>query len=130
MLAHMITPAELDAPARIMVDAGCQCVYMVDSAGALLPDDAKARVEPLLVEIGSEAQVGLHGHQNLYLGVANSLIAYQTAAGQIDGTLADRGDQGGHVEDEVGEARRRSRPQLSAMVRWAETSRRTCCGGA
>ncbi|MGH3632462.1 MAG: 4-hydroxy-2-oxovalerate aldolase, partial [Sciscionella sp.] len=91
MLAHMIAPQELAAQARIMVDAGCQCVYVVDSAGALLPDEAKARVEVLLAEIGGEAQVGLHGHQNLCLGVANSLVAYQAGARQIDGTLCALG---------------------------------------
>ncbi|KAA8939240.1 MAG: 4-hydroxy-2-oxovalerate aldolase, partial [Mycobacterium sp.] len=45
MLSHMSTPDALAKQARIMVDAGCQCVYVVDSAGALLPDDARARVE-------------------------------------------------------------------------------------
>jgi 4-hydroxy 2-oxovalerate aldolase len=101
MLSHMISPAELAAQARIMVDAGCQCVYVVDSAGALLPDDARARVEALVAEIGSEAQVGLHGHQNLCLGVANSLVAYQAGARQIDGTLCALGAGAGNSPTEV-----------------------------
>ena len=36
MLAHRLDPAELAGQARIMVDAGAQCVYVVDSAGALV----------------------------------------------------------------------------------------------
>ncbi|WP_275414190.1 hypothetical protein [Microbispora siamensis] len=83
----MTTPEALARQARIMADAGCQCVYVVDSAGALLPDDTRARVAALVAELGRDAQVGLHGHQNLCLGVANSLVAYQEGAGQIDGTL-------------------------------------------
>lgn len=35
MMAHTIAPEKLAAQARIMADAGCQCVYVVDSAGAL-----------------------------------------------------------------------------------------------
>ncbi|MQA17715.1 MAG: 4-hydroxy-2-oxovalerate aldolase, partial [Pseudonocardiaceae bacterium] len=67
MLAHRIGPAELAQQARIMVDAGAQCVYVTDSAGALLLSDTQARIEALTKEIGREAQVGFHGHQNLSL---------------------------------------------------------------
>ena len=35
MMAHKTPPEELAKQARIMVDAGAQCVYCVDSAGAL-----------------------------------------------------------------------------------------------
>ena len=49
MLAHRIAPEELAEQARIMVDAGAQCVYVVDSAGALVLDDgARTRVEALV----------------------------------------------------------------------------------
>jgi len=33
MLAHRLDPAALAAQARIMADAGAECVYVVDSAG-------------------------------------------------------------------------------------------------
>lgn len=36
MMSHTISPEKLAAQARIMADAGCQCVYVVDSAGALV----------------------------------------------------------------------------------------------
>jgi 4-hydroxy 2-oxovalerate aldolase len=101
MLSHMASPDELARQARIMVEAGCQCVYVVDSAGALLPDDARARVQALVAEIGDQAQVGLHGHQNLCLGVANSLVAYQAGAKQIDGPLCALGAGAGNSPTEV-----------------------------
>lgn len=101
MLSHRIGPEQLAAQARIMVDAGCQCVYVVDSAGALLPHDARARVEALVAELGADAEVGLHGHQNLTLGVANSLAAYQAGARQIDGTLCALGAGAGNSPTEV-----------------------------
>jgi 4-hydroxy 2-oxovalerate aldolase len=101
MLSHRIGPAELAGQARIMVDAGAQCVYVVDSAGALVLSDAQARVRALLEEIGPHAQVGFHGHQNLSLGVANSVLAAQGGARQIDGALCALGAGAGNAPTEV-----------------------------
>ncbi|HUB38328.1 MAG TPA: 4-hydroxy-2-oxovalerate aldolase [Streptosporangiaceae bacterium] len=101
MLAHRIGPDELARQARIMVDAGAQCVYVVDSAGALILADAQARVQALVAEIGADAQVGFHGHQNLSLGVANSVLAVQGGARQIDGALCALGAGAGNAPTEV-----------------------------
>ena len=101
MLSHRIGPAELAAQARIMVDAGAQCVYVVDSAGALVLSDAQARVRALVEEIGAQAQVGFHGHQNLSLGVANSVLAVRGGARQIDGALCALGAGAGNAPTEV-----------------------------
>jgi 4-hydroxy 2-oxovalerate aldolase len=101
MLSHMTDAASLATQARIMVDAGCQCVYVVDSAGALVPDEAGDRVDALLQEIGDEAQVGFHGHNNLALGVANSLVAQRRGARQIDGATRSLGAGAGNSPTEV-----------------------------
>ena len=101
MLSHKASPAVLAQQARIMVNAGAQCVYVVDSAGALVLSDAQERVQALLDEIGAEAQVGFHGHQNLSLGVANSVLAYQAGARQIDGALCALGAGAGNSPTEV-----------------------------
>ncbi len=101
MLSHRVGPDELAKQARIQVDAGCQCVYVVDSAGALILDQAKDRVAAVVAEIGKDAQVGYHGHQNLSLGVANSILAYQAGARQIDGALSALGAGAGNSPTEV-----------------------------
>ncbi len=102
MLSHMATPEILARNARTMVDAGAQCVYVVDSAGALVLSDAQERVEALISEIGRDgAQVGFHGHQNLSLGIANSVLAYQAGAKQIDGALCALGAGAGNSPTEV-----------------------------
>jgi len=101
MLAHRLDPAELARQARIMVDAGAECVYVVDSAGALMLSDAQARVQALVSAIGRDAQVGFHGHQNLSLGVANSVLAYQAGATQVDGALCALGAGAGNAPTEV-----------------------------
>jgi 4-hydroxy 2-oxovalerate aldolase len=101
MLSHRISPAELAEQGRIMVDAGAQCVYVVDSAGALILDQVESRVAALVTEFGGDAEVGFHGHQNLSLGVANSVLAYRAGARQVDGALCALGAGAGNSPTEV-----------------------------
>ncbi|KRA31108.1 MULTISPECIES: 4-hydroxy-2-oxovalerate aldolase [unclassified Nocardioides] len=101
MMAHRTSPESLAEQARIMVDAGCQCPYVTDSAGALLLNQAQARFEALIDEVGDEAWVGYHGHQNLSLGVANSVLAYEAGVKQIDGSLCALGAGAGNSPTEV-----------------------------
>ena len=101
MMAHKTDPENLAKQARIMIDAGCQAPYVTDSAGALLMDDARARFEALVAEVGDEAWVGYHGHQNMGLGVANSVIAHQAGVRYIDGSLCALGAGAGNSPTEV-----------------------------
>ncbi|HUZ68522.1 MAG TPA: 4-hydroxy-2-oxovalerate aldolase [Candidatus Saccharimonadales bacterium] len=101
MLSHRIPPADLAFQARIMADAGAQCVYVVDSAGALILGDVVERVRALIDELGDDAEVGFHGHQNMSMGVANSVLAYQAGARQMDGALCALGAGAGNSPTEV-----------------------------
>jgi 4-hydroxy 2-oxovalerate aldolase len=101
MLSHMTEAGRLAEQASIMVDAGAQCVYIVDSAGALILDDARDRVAALVDAIGDRAEVGYHAHNNLALGVANSVLAYRAGAKQIDGSTRALGAGAGNSPTEV-----------------------------
>jgi 4-hydroxy 2-oxovalerate aldolase len=101
MMAHSQSPEALAAQARIMADAGCQCVYVVDSAGALVLDQVGDRVAALVAELGDDAQVGFHGHENLGLGVANSVLAARAGATQIDGSTRRFGAGAGNTPVEA-----------------------------
>jgi 4-hydroxy 2-oxovalerate aldolase len=101
MMAHTQPPERLAAQARIMADAGCQCVYVVDSAGALVLEGVRDRVAALVAELGSDAQVGFHGHENLGLGVANSVEAVRAGAKQIDGSCRRFGAGAGNAPVEA-----------------------------
>ncbi|MGW8654721.1 4-hydroxy-2-oxovalerate aldolase, partial [Nocardia salmonicida] len=81
MMSHTQPPEALAAQARIMADAGCQCVYIVDSAGALVLEQVSDRVAALVTELGTDARVGFHGHENLGLAVANSTRRFGAGAG-------------------------------------------------
>jgi 4-hydroxy 2-oxovalerate aldolase len=97
MMAHSQPPEVLARQARIMVDSGCQCVYVVDSAGALVMEQVADRVGALVDEIGDDARVGFHGHENLGLGVANTVIAARAGATQIDGSVRRFGAGAGNT---------------------------------
>jgi 4-hydroxy 2-oxovalerate aldolase len=101
MMAHSSPPEALAKQARIMADAGCQCVYVVDSAGALVLDQVGDRVAALVAELGDDAQVGFHGHENLGLGVANSVLAARAGATQIDGSTRRFGAGAGNTPVEA-----------------------------
>jgi 4-hydroxy 2-oxovalerate aldolase len=101
MLAHRLSPEELAKQARVMVDAGCQCVYVTDSAGAMILDEVTDRVQALLAEVGGEAQIGFHGHQNLSLAVANTAFAFRAGAVQVDGCTRGLGAGAGNTPTEA-----------------------------
>lgn len=101
MMAHTTPPEKLAKQARIMADAGCQCVYVVDSAGALVLEGVRDRVSALVAELGEDAQVGFHGHENLGMGVANTLEAVRAGAKQIDGSVRRFGAGAGNAPVEA-----------------------------
>jgi 4-hydroxy 2-oxovalerate aldolase len=101
MMSHTQAPEVLAAQARVMAEAGSQCVYVVDSAGALILDDVTTRVSALVAELGADAQVGFHGHQNLSLGVANTVLAIRAGAVQVDGCARSFGAGSGNTPTEA-----------------------------
>lgn len=101
MMAHSASPEVLAGQARIMADAGCQCVYVVDSAGAMVMEDASDRVAAVVAELGSDAQVGFHGHENLSLSVANTVLAIRAGAVQVDGSTRRFGAGAGNTSVEA-----------------------------
>ncbi len=101
MMSHSQPPEVLAKQARIQADAGCQCVYVVDSAGALVLEQVSDRVAAVVAELGDDAQVGFHGHENLDIAVANSIAAVRAGAQQIDGSVRRFGAGAGNTPVEA-----------------------------
>ena len=99
MMAHMRPPDFLAEQARLMESYGADCVYVVDSAGAMLPKDAAERVKALKDALSG--QVGFHAHNNLGVAIGNSLAALDAGADQLDGTLRGLGAGAGNAPTEL-----------------------------
>jgi 4-hydroxy-2-oxovalerate/4-hydroxy-2-oxohexanoate aldolase len=101
MMAHMLEPKELLKQAKLMESYGANCIYCTDSAGYMLQDDVKSRIETLREGLKPETEIGFHGHHNMALGVANSLTAVAAGADRIDGSAAGLGAGAGNTPLEV-----------------------------
>ena len=101
MMAHMASPEKLVEQAKLMEGYGANCLYVTDSAGYMLPDDVKARLQPVRDALKPETELGFHGHHNLAMGIANSLAAVECGASRIDAAAAGLGAGAGNTPMEV-----------------------------
>ena len=99
MLSHMAEPETVLEQAQLMESYGADAVYVMDSAGALLPSDVRDRVSLLTDELSID--VGFHAHNNLGLAIGNSLAALDSGAVTIDGCLRGLGAGSGNAQMEV-----------------------------
>lgn len=72
---------------------------MVDSYGSITPQEAKAITERVKGEL--KCQVGFHGHNNLQLGLINTLTAIESGVDFVDGTIRGMGRGAGNLNTEL-----------------------------
>ncbi|HON42315.1 MAG TPA: 4-hydroxy-2-oxovalerate aldolase [Bacillota bacterium] len=99
MMSHMVSPEKLLEQAKLMESYGAEVVYVADSAGAMLPEDVRARVGLVKENLGVD--VGFHAHNNLMLAIGNTLAAIESGATYVDATLRGLGGGAGNSPTEV-----------------------------
>ncbi|WP_026928200.1 4-hydroxy-2-oxovalerate aldolase [Granulicoccus phenolivorans] len=99
MMSHKLEVEPLTEQARKLASYGADVVYVVDSAGAMVPEQAAARVSSFVSALDTE--VGFHSHNNLGVAIGNALAAAEAGATYIDGSLRGLGASAGNAQTEV-----------------------------
>lgn len=73
--------------------------YMVDSFGGVYPEDVREAYE--LVRNQTDVSIGFHGHNNLQLGLINTLTAIDCGAEMVDATVTGMGRGAGNLSTEL-----------------------------
>ena len=85
--------------ARTASEMGAEIVYLVDSAGGMLPEDVAAYIAS--AREATSQPLGFHGHNNLSMAVANTLSAFDHGAEYLDASLQGIGRSEGNCVLEI-----------------------------
>jgi 2-isopropylmalate synthase len=77
-------------------EAGAEALVLCDTNGGSLPDDVGQAVAD--VRARTSAQLGIHCHNDAGCAVANSLVAVQAGATQVQGCINGYGERAGNTD--------------------------------
>ncbi len=99
MKSYAAKPFEFCRRMAEVAEWGTDAVYLVDSAGGMLPEEV-AHYTRLLKQC-IEIRIGFHGHNNLMLANASAVAAIQAGASMVDASLLGIGRGAGNAQTET-----------------------------
>ncbi len=82
---------------RAAVAAGAENITLCDTNGSSLPAEVGAATASVVAELGERVEVGIHAHNDLECGVANSLAAVTAGARMVQATVNGYGERCGNA---------------------------------
>lgn len=80
---------------RVAADAGADVLCLCDTNGGRMPWEVAAAVDAVRAQVATP--IGIHCHNDAELAVANSLVAVEHGAVQVQGTINGIGERCGNV---------------------------------
>lgn len=99
MMSALVDTKTLVAEAKKMESYGAQTFLIMDSTGTYLPRDVEDRIKAFKDNLS--IYVGFHGHNNLGLAIANSIVAAECGADIIDACIRGFGAGAGNTQLEI-----------------------------
>ena len=99
MKTYIVSPDEFAQNAAWAHEQGAECVYIVDSAGSMLPSELKEYYDA--TRKLSDVKLGFHGHNNLGLAVSNSVFCAEMGFDMIDTSMQGLGRSLGNASTEM-----------------------------
>ncbi len=100
MKTYAFTPEFVAEKAEIAIKNGADYIYIVDSAGCMLPDQL-CEYYDAIKNVDENVKIGFHGHNNLGMAVANSLKCTEKGFDIIDCSFQGLGRSLGNTSTEM-----------------------------
>jgi 2-isopropylmalate synthase len=82
---------------RAAAAAGAENVTLCDTNGSSLPGQVAGATASVVADLGDRVEIGIHAHNDLECGVANSLAAVEAGARMVQGTINGYGERTGNA---------------------------------
>jgi len=106
-----------------VIDAGAKIVNIPDTVGYITPEEFFALIKNIRACVPNinEAVISVHCHNDLGLAVANSLVAIQAGARQVECTVNGIGERAGNASLEEVVMALRTRPDVFSFTTSVDT---------
>ena len=102
MALSTVPEAELDGALELLAESPVNTVYVVDSFGNMYSEHIRHYVKKFLHFVKPAGkEVGIHAHNNLQLGFANTIEAVILGANYVDASIAGLGRGAGNCQMEL-----------------------------